>query len=159
MIVRVMRRAEEAAVGPVVVATDSREIAGAVARRGWRAVMTRSDHSTGSDRYARRFRWPTGRQDENSRQRQGDFPMLQGADIRLALGPLADPASISRPLRSKSRMMPSAPTERRESGLLSGGARPLSRALFHPRDRADRRGPLYHHIGLYAYRRARSSAS
>src|SRR5947207_2855380 len=50
MIVRVMRRAEEAAVGPVLVATDSPEIASAVAAAGGRAVMTRGDHTTGSDR-------------------------------------------------------------------------------------------------------------
>src|SRR5436190_6293503 len=50
MIVRVMRRAEEAAVGPVMVATDSAEIADAVKAAGGRAIMTRSDHASGSDR-------------------------------------------------------------------------------------------------------------
>src|SRR5947208_8472743 len=50
MIVHVMRRAEEAAVGPVMVATDSSEIAEAVTTASGRAVMTRSDHATGSDR-------------------------------------------------------------------------------------------------------------
>src|SRR5215207_2348925 len=50
MIVHVMRRAEEAAVGPVVVATDSPEIANAVTAAGGRAVMTRADHLSGSDR-------------------------------------------------------------------------------------------------------------
>src|SRR5258707_8687384 len=50
MIVRVMRRAEEAAVGPVVVATDSREIAGTVVAAGGRAVVTRSHQSTRSHR-------------------------------------------------------------------------------------------------------------
>src|SRR6185369_3068076 len=50
MIVRVMRRAEEAAVGPVMVATDSPEIADAVTAAGGRAIMTRSHHPSGSDR-------------------------------------------------------------------------------------------------------------
>jgi 3-deoxy-manno-octulosonate cytidylyltransferase (CMP-KDO synthetase) len=50
MIVRVMRRAQEAQVGPVMVATDAPEIAAAVTAAGGRAVMTRSDHATGSDR-------------------------------------------------------------------------------------------------------------
>src|SRR4051794_41871783 len=48
MIVRVMRRAEEAAVGPVMVATDAPEIADAVTSAGGHAVMTRSDHASGS---------------------------------------------------------------------------------------------------------------
>ena len=47
MIVHVLRRAEAAAVGPVVVATDSPEIAAAVDKFGGRAVLTRADHASG----------------------------------------------------------------------------------------------------------------
>src|SRR5205814_2260045 len=73
MIVRVMRRAEEAAVG--------------------HAVMTRNDHATGSDRIFEAL----GIADPGERANivinvQGDFPMLAPSDIKAALGPLADPA-------------------------------------------------------------------
>src|SRR6185369_8704209 len=86
MIVRVMQRAQEAAVGPVMVATDSSEIADAVTAAGGRAVMTRADHATGSDRIFEAL----GKADPEGRAKivvnvQGDFPMLTGADIRLAL--------------------------------------------------------------------------
>src|SRR5437764_5752716 len=50
MIVRVMRRALAAHIGPVVVATDSEAIAACVEKSGGRAVMTRADHVSGSDR-------------------------------------------------------------------------------------------------------------
>src|SRR5437763_5482393 len=50
MIVHVLRRAVAAAVGPVVVATDSEAIAACVEKAGGRAVMTRADHASGSDR-------------------------------------------------------------------------------------------------------------
>ena len=50
MIVHVLRRAQEAALGPAVVATDSEVIAAAVAKDGGRAVLTRADHTCGSDR-------------------------------------------------------------------------------------------------------------
>ena len=75
MIVRVMRRAEEAGVGPVVVATDSNEIASAVTAAGGRAVMTRGDHQTGSDRIFEAL----GKADPDGRAKivvnvQGDFP-------------------------------------------------------------------------------------
>src|SRR6187551_1458374 len=50
MIIHVMQRAQEADIGPVVVATDSAEIAAAVEHAGGRAAMTRSDHPSGSDR-------------------------------------------------------------------------------------------------------------
>lgn len=93
MIVRVMRRAEEAAVGPVLVATDSAEIAAAVTAAGGQAVMTRSDHATGSDRIFEAL----GIADPEGRAKivvnvQGDFPMLAPSDIKAALGPLSDPA-------------------------------------------------------------------
>ena len=50
MIVHVLRRAEASGVGAVVVATDAPEIAGVVEKAGGRAVMTRADHPSGSDR-------------------------------------------------------------------------------------------------------------
>jgi 3-deoxy-manno-octulosonate cytidylyltransferase (CMP-KDO synthetase) len=50
MIVQVMRRAEEAKLGRVVVATDTADIVAAVTKHGGEAVMTRDDHPSGSDR-------------------------------------------------------------------------------------------------------------
>src|SRR4051794_41832845 len=50
MIVHVWRRACEAGIGPVAVATDAATIAAAVEKAGGRAVMTRDDHVSGSDR-------------------------------------------------------------------------------------------------------------
>src|SRR5687768_3405269 len=81
MIVHVMRRAEEADVGPVVVATDSKEIAATVERAGGHAVMTRADHPSGSDRLFEAL----GRIDPTGRiafvvNVQGDLPTLAPAD-------------------------------------------------------------------------------
>ena len=50
MIVQVLRRAEAARLGPVVVACDDETIATAVEKAGGRAIMTRADHPSGSDR-------------------------------------------------------------------------------------------------------------
>src|SRR5438034_5531239 len=91
MIVHVLRRAQEAAIGPVVVATDSEAIAAAVEKADGRAVMTRADHATGSDRIFEAL------QTVGSRARvivnvQGDLPTLAPADLRAALMPLTDPA-------------------------------------------------------------------
>src|SRR3954447_15156263 len=65
MIVHVWRRAVEAGIGPVAVATDSAEIAAAVRAAGGLAVMTRSDHASGSDRIAEAMESfdPEGRHD------------------------------------------------------------------------------------------------
>jgi len=156
MIVRVMRRAEEAAVGPVVVATDSREIAGAVVAAGGRAVMTRSDHTTGSDRICEALLLADpDRKMKIAVNVQGDFPMLQGADIRLALGPLADPAVDIATLALEITDDAERTDPNVVKAVCSAVAPGRFRALYFTRATAPTgAGPLYHHIGLYAYRRA-----
>jgi 3-deoxy-manno-octulosonate cytidylyltransferase (CMP-KDO synthetase) len=156
MIVRVMQRANEADVGPVLVATDSREIAAAVEASGGKVVMTRSDHATGSDRIFEAL----GKADPAGRAKivvnvQGDFPMLTGADIRLALGPLADPVVDIATLALEI----TDPSERTDPNVVKAICSPVTlgrfRALYFTRATAPSgEGPLYHHIGLYAYRRA-----
>jgi len=156
MIVRVMRRAEQAAVGPVMVATDSSEIADAVTAAGGRAVMTRSDHATGSDRIFEAL----GIADPGGRANivinvQGDFPMLAPSDIRAALGPLADPAVDIATLALEI----TEDAERTDPNVVKAICSPVApgrfRALYFTRTTAPSgEGPLYHHIGLYAYRRS-----
>ncbi len=156
MIVHVMRRAEAAAVGPVMVATDSPEIAAAVTAAGGRAVMTRPDHASGSDRIFEAL----GNADPDGRAEvvvnvQGDFPMLEPADIRAALGPLADPAVDIATLALEI----TEDAERSDPNVVKAVCSPVApgrlRALYFTRATAPSgEGPLYHHIGLYAYRRA-----
>jgi 3-deoxy-manno-octulosonate cytidylyltransferase (CMP-KDO synthetase) len=186
MIVHVLRRAEAAAVGAVVVATDSEEIAAAVRKAGGRAVMTRADHVSGSDRVFEALEQvdPQGRAAIVVNV-QGDLPTLSPEDIRAALGPLADPAvdiatiaaEITDPAeRGNPNVVkvvgsPVAPITRedgrpalvaREDGrpalVAREDGRPALmrlRALYFTRATAPSGdGPLYHHIGLYAYRRA-----
>ena len=156
MIVRVMRRAEEAGVGPVVVATDAPEIADALRAAGGQAVMTRSDHASGSDRIFEAL----GIVDPEGRAQivvnvQGDFPMLAASDIKAALGPLADPAVDIATLALEI----TEDAERTDPNVVKAICSPVSpgrfRALYFTRATAPSGdGPLYHHVGLYAYRRA-----
>lgn len=156
MIVQVMRRAQEADVGPVAVATDSAEIAAAVAAAGGRAVMTRSDHATGSDRiYEALDLSDPDRRVDIVVNVQGDFPMLSPSDIRAALAPLADPAVDIGTLA----MEITEDFERTDPNTVKAICSPVSpgrfRALYFTRATAPTgEGPLYHHVGLYAYRRA-----
>jgi 3-deoxy-manno-octulosonate cytidylyltransferase (CMP-KDO synthetase) len=156
MIARVMRVAQAAAVGPVAVATDSTEIAQAITAAGGRAVMTRPDHASGSDRIFEAL----GKADPDSRASivvnvQGDFPMLQPADIKAALAPLADPVVDIATLV----MEITEDAERTDPNVVKAVCSAVSpgrmRALYFTRATAPTGdGPLYHHIGLYAYRRA-----
>ena len=93
MIVHVLRRAREADIGRVAVATDTPEIAAAVRAHGGEAVMTRLEHPSGSDRIFEALEQldPHGRADIVINL-QGDFPTISPDNIRDVLPPLADPA-------------------------------------------------------------------
>jgi 3-deoxy-manno-octulosonate cytidylyltransferase (CMP-KDO synthetase) len=156
MIVHVLRRAEQAAIGRVAVATDTVEIAEAVRAHGGEAVMTRVDHPSGSDRIheAMQALDPAGKA-EIVVNLQGDFPTITVDNIRDVLPPLADPAVDIATLASQIHTEEDdlAPSVVKAVGTSLGGRR--MRALYFTRATAPHGdGPRYHHIGLYAYRRA-----
>ncbi len=155
MIVHVMNRAIAANIGPVIVATDSDAIAGAVTAAGGRAIMTRADHASGSDRIfeALTIADPDGRATSSSMCRatcRRSTPPIFAPHS----GPFADPPSMSRRLRPKSPSLRTRQSECGQGRRLAGSAGPAARTLFYARDAPYGDGPLYHHIGLYAYRRA-----
>ncbi len=155
MIVHVLRRAEAAAVGPVVVATDSPDIEVAVHKAGGRAVMTRSDHVSGSDRIFEAL----GKVDPARRAAiivnvQGDLPAIEPSDIAAAVALLADQAVDIATLAAEITRA----EERDDRSVVKVVGTPVAasrlRALYFTRATAPfGDGPLYHHIGLYAYRR------
>jgi len=157
MIAHVLARAIAAGLGPVFVATDSEEIATAVAKAGGQAVMTSASHASGSDRIFEAMA-KTGDADVVVNV-QGDLPLIDPADIRAALVPLADPAVDIATLAAVIRRDDERtnPNVVKLVGTPAGGLeRPdRLRALYFTRATAPHGdGPLYHHIGLYAYRRA-----
>jgi len=153
MIVHVLRRAEAADVGPVVVATDSEPIAAAVEKAGGRAVMTRGDHVSGSDRIFEALGTVGSRADLIVNV-QGDLPTIQPGDVHAALAPLADPAVDIATIAAEI----TNDDERMNPNVVKVVGTPVAdgrlRALYFTRATAPYgEGPLYHHIGLYAYRR------
>ncbi|GGK40985.1 3-deoxy-manno-octulosonate cytidylyltransferase [Salinarimonas ramus] len=155
MIVHVYRRAVEAGIGPVAVATDSPEIAAAVEAAAGTAVMTRADHQSGSDRIheAAEILDPEGRHDVVVNV-QGDFPTIDPRAIAAAILPLADPAVAIGTLAGEITRA----DERSDPNVVkvvgSAIAPGRMRALYFTRATAPwGEGALYHHVGLYAYRR------
>jgi 3-deoxy-manno-octulosonate cytidylyltransferase (CMP-KDO synthetase) len=156
LIVHVLRRAQAAAIGPVVVATDSEAVAAAVAKADGRAVLTRADHASGSDRIFEALE----QIDPNGHVKvivnlQGDLPTLAPAAIAAALTPLNDPAVDIATLAAEIALA----EERSDPNVVKVVGTPVSpgrlRALYFTRAAAPAGdGPLYHHIGLYAFRRA-----
>jgi 3-deoxy-manno-octulosonate cytidylyltransferase (CMP-KDO synthetase) len=155
MIVHVWRRAVEAGIGPVAVATDAPAIAEAVRQAGGEAVLTRADHASGSDRVFEAVERldPEARHDVVINV-QGDLPTIDPRAIAAAIVPLADPAVDIATLvavitREEEKSDPNVVK------LVGSTVSPSRlRALYFTRATAPAgEGPLYHHIGLYAYRR------
>jgi len=139
-----------------VVATDSDVVAACVEKAGGRAVMTRADHVSGSDRIFEAL-------DVADPQRrstiivnvQGDLPTLAPSDIAAAIAPLADAAVDIATLAAEITRA----DERTNPNVVKLVGTPVGerrlRALYFTRAAAPAgEGPLYHHIGLYAFRRA-----
>jgi 3-deoxy-manno-octulosonate cytidylyltransferase (CMP-KDO synthetase) len=155
MIAHVYARAAAAGIGPVVIATDSEAIAAAVEKAGGRAVMTRADHPSGSDRIFEAL----GHLDPQGKIQfivnvQGDLPTLDPGNLRAAVALLADPAVDVATIAAEI----TKPEERTNPNVVkvvgSEVAPGRMRALYFTRATAPHGdGPLYHHIGLYAYRR------
>lgn len=155
MIVHVYRRAADAGIGRVAVATDDEGIAAAIRAAGGEAVMTGPHHLNGTSRINEALAQidPDGIISTVINV-QGDLPTIAPATIRAALAPLSDPAVdiatlAARIVREEERTNPAVvkvvgtPVE--EDRL---------RALYFTRATAPwGDGPLFHHIGLYAYRR------
>lgn len=155
MIVHVWRRAVEAAVGPVVVATDEPAIVTAVEKVGGIAVLTRADHPSGSDRIFEAVELfdPEGRHDVVVNV-QGDLPTIDPAAVQASILPLANPGVDIATIAVEITRV----EERTDPNVVKIVATPTGprslRALYFTRATAPYGdGPLFHHIGLYAYRR------
>jgi 3-deoxy-manno-octulosonate cytidylyltransferase (CMP-KDO synthetase) len=155
MIVHVWRRAREADIGPVWVATDDPRVMEAVVSSGGKAIMTRSDHPSGSDRIFEALSLidADGVHDVVVNI-QGDLPTIEPSAVRACLAPLAEPAvdiaTLATPITREQ--------EKDDPNVVKIVATELDptwlRALYFTRARAPwGEGRLLHHIGLYAYRR------
>jgi 3-deoxy-manno-octulosonate cytidylyltransferase (CMP-KDO synthetase) len=158
MIVQVWRRACEAKVGPVVVACGEAEIAAAVEAHGGKAALTEPELPSGTDRIFQAL----GEIDRDGRferviNLQGDLPTLDPGAIRAALEPIdrlgTDLGTLATPIQD--------PDERDDPNVVKpvivcDPKHPrLGRALYFSRATVPSgEGPVYHHIGIYAYRRA-----
>ncbi|QCL95042.1 3-deoxy-manno-octulosonate cytidylyltransferase [Agrobacterium tumefaciens] len=156
MIVQVALRAREAGAQRIVVAVDDEQVFSAVKNAGFDVMMTRDDHQSGSDRIFEALQKadPYGKA-EYVINVQGDLPTIEAETIRASLRPLenaaVDIATLTVEITDEE--------EKTNPNVVKVVGSPLSesrlRALYFTRTTAPYGdGPLYHHIGLYTYRRA-----
>ena len=151
MIVRVLRQAQAAGIGPVVVAAGDAEIVAAVEAAGGRAVLTDPDLASGSDRILSALSQidPDGRHGAVINL-QGDMPFVGPqvvsacADL-LAANPACDIATLIAPEVS--------PADRANPDVVKAIIAASGRALYFTRSTLYGGGPVWRHIGIYGYRR------
>jgi 3-deoxy-manno-octulosonate cytidylyltransferase (CMP-KDO synthetase) len=155
MIVRVAQQASLAKSGRVVVATDTKEVANAVEAAGYEAVMTRVDHLSGSDRIFEALKKLDPRKEiEFVVNVQGDLPTIDPALIKHALKPLKNETTDISTLAAEIVREEERTNENVVKLVGTAIGKTRLRALYFTRAMAPwGPGPLYHHIGLYAYRR------
>ena len=156
MIVRVWARAVAAGLGPVVVASAEKAIVAAVEKAGGRAVLTDPALPSGSDRIwaALMSADPQGAHDVVVNL-QGDLPALDPEQLKTVVAALAksgaDIATLAAPIDNA---VDEANPAVVKAVVAWDAQERLGRALYFTRTRAPGgEGTLYHHIGLYAYRR------
>jgi 3-deoxy-manno-octulosonate cytidylyltransferase (CMP-KDO synthetase) len=157
MIVHVLDRAREADIGPVAVACGDAEIADAVRANGGVAVLTDPTLPRGSDRVhaALAALDPQARHDVVVNL-QGDLPSIPPAYLRTVLTPLADPgfdiATLVAPIDTQEEANLSSVVK---AACAFDRGRAVSPALYFSRAAIPwGDGPRWHHIGIYAFRRA-----
>ncbi len=157
MIVHVLNRARSSGLGPVAVACAEAEIADAVIAAGGTAILTDPALPSGSDRIFAALQSfdPAGAFDTIINL-QGDLPSIPPAYLAAALAPLADPTydigTLVAPITTE-REAASASVVKCACAFAPGQR--IAPALYFSRIKTPGgEGPLWHHIGLYAYRRA-----
>jgi 3-deoxy-manno-octulosonate cytidylyltransferase (CMP-KDO synthetase) len=154
MIVRVWEQAMKAGIGPVAVAAAEPEIVAAVEAAGGRAVLTRPDLPSGTDRiFAALESLDPAAQYDVIVNLQGDLPALDpsyvktvadalpGSDMATLAALIVDPADRENPNVPK-------PVVAWEADGRRGRALYFTRATAPSGD-----GPLFFHIGIYAFTR------
>ena len=156
MIVQVAMRARDAGAQRIVVAVDDEQVFAAVENAGFEVMMTRNDHQSGSDRIFEALQKadPYGNA-EFVINVQGDLPTIEPETIRASLRPMENASTDIATLTVEI----SDEEEKSNPSIVKIVGSPLSetrlRALYFTRTTAPYgEGPLYHHIGLYTYRRA-----
>lgn len=158
MIAQVAARALESKVGRVIVATDSADVADAARKEGVEAFVTRGNHQSGSDRIFEALQAIDRKGEvEIVINLQGDLPTIPPADISAVLRPLDNPevdiATLGVEITDEEEK--TNPNVVKIVGVPTGDSGSRLRALYFTRATAPwGDGPLYHHVGIYAYRRA-----
>jgi len=155
IISHVFKRAEEADIGEVVVATEDQVIFDDVLKNGGKAVLTKNDHKTGTDRIFEAYKRLDIKNIDYILNLQGDEPDINKDDIinlnnfminhDAELGTLAAKIKDDKMLNNKNVVKVVVENKLEESNF------PI--ALNFTRENLSTESQnIYHHIGIYSYK-------
>ena len=156
MILHVLEIAQTANVGPVLVACADIEIAEVVRAAGGTAIMTDAALPSGSDRISAALEaFDAGEAFDTVLNLQGDLPTVPPGYLTRVLAALGHPrydiATLAATIRDDAEAASSAVVK---VAAALGPDNPIGPALYFSRAAIPwGSGPLFHHIGLYGYRR------
>jgi 3-deoxy-manno-octulosonate cytidylyltransferase (CMP-KDO synthetase) len=151
MIVRVLRQAEASGAGPVAVAAGDPEIVEVVEAAGGRAVLTDPALPSGTDRVrAAADLLDPRRTHDTVINLQGDMPFVDPAIVALCAGVLRDQADCD---IATLVAREDGPEERTDPAVVKAVLTEAGRALYFTRSTLYGEGPVWHHLGIYGYRR------
>ncbi len=154
MIVHVLRRAREADIGRVVVASGDAAIAEAVRADGGEAVMTSPALPSGTDRIrAALDAIDPERRYERVVNLQGDLPLIESSALNAVLDPLDAPGTDIGTLTALSDDPAESSNPNVVKAIVAWRGE-TGRALYFTRAAPYGGGPIDHHIGVYAFTRA-----
>ena len=154
IISHVFKRAEEANIGEVVVATEDQEILDDVVKNGGRAILTSKIHKTGTDRIFEAYKKLGIKNVEYILNLQGDEPDINKDDIiklnnlmdenNADIGTLAAVIKDNKVLNDKNVVKVIT-----ESSLETKN---FSKAIDFSRENLPKTKNIYHHVGIYSYK-------
>ena len=155
IISHVFKKAEEANIGDVVVATEDQEILEDVLKNGGRAVLTSNDHKTGTDRIFEAFQKLNIKNIDYILNLQGDEPNIDKSDIinldnlminsESEVGTLAAIIPDDKMLNDKNVVKVITESKLQENNF------PIALNFTRENSLISNKN-IYHHIGIYSYK-------
>jgi 3-deoxy-manno-octulosonate cytidylyltransferase (CMP-KDO synthetase) len=151
----VVKRAEEANIGEVVVATEDQEILEDVLKNGGKAVLTNNNHKTGTDRIFEAFEKLNIKNIDYIVNLQGDEPNIDKNDIinlnnlminsESEVGTLAAKIQDNKILNNKNVVKVITKNKLKENNFPTALNFTRENLLVNNKN-------IYHHIGIYSYK-------
>ena len=154
MIIHVLNRAQESNVGEVVVATPDNEIFQVVKKNGGRAILTKQDHPSGSDRVYEAYIKELKNNVDLIFNLQGDLPNLKANSIskleKLMRNNDCDIGTLASPIVNKNEMTDINVVKVEMEEILKGDDFLKAKDFFRIKKDSNNE-KIYHHIGIYAF--------